>query len=201
MELLKDFLRQYWLNMVAFAIFVAALIRYVQLAQWEQELVPFVVAFFGFVCVIASEEVSDWTGRYGWTRQQWRQYPRRCRAVCGRRRFGGRHSHALPQLAVQLVLRSVRSLLHVPRTARVRKCELLDGKATDIHVRRDAFLKRVVPHGSHFSMLRAQHVFARASCSTACDGHGCPSYQCARRHRPEVVSAVRRTSMSVGTPS
>ncbi len=75
MELFKDILRQYWLNMVAFAIFVAALTRYVQLAKWEQHLVPFAVASFGFVCVVASDEVSDWTGRYGWTRQQWWQYP------------------------------------------------------------------------------------------------------------------------------
>ena len=75
MELLKDILRQYWANMVAFAVLVAAVVRYVRLAQWEQQLVPFAVAAFGFVCVVASDEVSDWTGRYGWTRQTWRQYP------------------------------------------------------------------------------------------------------------------------------
>ena len=65
MGLLKDFLRQYWLNMVAFTIFVVALIRYVQLAKWEQQLVPFAVAAFGFVCVIARDAVSDCTGRWG----------------------------------------------------------------------------------------------------------------------------------------
>lgn len=75
MELFRDFLRQYWLNMLAFAVFVAAVVRYVQLGQWEQQLVPFAVAGLGFMCVVASDEVSDWTGWYGWTRQQWRQYP------------------------------------------------------------------------------------------------------------------------------
>ena len=75
MDLIRDFLRQYWLNFLAFLVFLAALVRYVGLAGWEQHLVPFAVAAFGFVCVVASDEVADWTGRYGWTRQQWRQYP------------------------------------------------------------------------------------------------------------------------------
>jgi hypothetical protein len=75
MEMIKDILRQFWLNMVALAVLIAAVVRYVQLGKWEQLLVPFAIAAFGFVCVIASEEVSDWTGRYGWTRQQWWQYP------------------------------------------------------------------------------------------------------------------------------
>jgi len=75
MDTIKEFLRQFWLHIVAFAIFVAALVRYVQLAQWEQQLVPFASAAFGFVCVVASDEVAEWTGRYGWSRQQWWQYP------------------------------------------------------------------------------------------------------------------------------
>ncbi len=56
-------------------MFLAALIRYVRLAGWEQHLLPFAYAAFGFVCVIASDEVAEWTGRYGWSRQQWRQDP------------------------------------------------------------------------------------------------------------------------------
>ena len=75
MDLIKEFVRQYWLNMLAFAMFLAALIRYVHLAGWEQHLVPFASAAFGFVCVIASDEMAEWTGRYGWSRQQWRQHP------------------------------------------------------------------------------------------------------------------------------
>jgi hypothetical protein len=75
MELVKDFIRQYWFNVLAFAVFIAALIRYLRLAGWEQHLVPFACAAFGFVCVVASDEVAEWTGGYGWTRQQWWQYP------------------------------------------------------------------------------------------------------------------------------
>ena len=75
MDLLKDILRQYWVNVLACVVFLAALVRYVQLAGWEQHPVPFASAGFGFVCVIASDEVAEWTGHYGWTRQQWRQYP------------------------------------------------------------------------------------------------------------------------------
>jgi hypothetical protein len=74
-DLIKDLVRQYWLNMLAIAMFVAALLRYVRLGGWEEHLVPFASAVFGLVCVIASEEVAEWTGGYGWTRQQWRQYP------------------------------------------------------------------------------------------------------------------------------
>jgi hypothetical protein len=75
MDLIKLFICQHWLNLLAAGVFAAALVRYVRLAGWEQHLVPFAVAAFGFVCVVASEEVADWTGTYGWTRQQWRYYP------------------------------------------------------------------------------------------------------------------------------
>lgn len=83
MELIKDFLRQYWINIIAFAVFLAALLRYIQLARWEQHFTPFAVAAFGFICVIASEEVAEWTGRYGWTRQQWWNYPSNYVRVAG----------------------------------------------------------------------------------------------------------------------
>jgi hypothetical protein len=33
------------------------------------------MAFGGMVMVVASDEVSEWTGSYGWTRSQWRKYP------------------------------------------------------------------------------------------------------------------------------
>ncbi len=75
MDLSKNLVRQYGLNALALCVFLAALIRYVHLAGWEQNLVPFASSAFGFVCVVASDEVADWTGRYGWTRQQWWQYP------------------------------------------------------------------------------------------------------------------------------
>lgn len=75
MDLIKNSIRQYWPNLLACVIFLAATLRFVRLGDWEQHWVPFAWAFFGFISVVASEEVAEWTGRYGWTRQQWRQYP------------------------------------------------------------------------------------------------------------------------------
>jgi len=75
MDLIRGLVRQYWVNILALVVFLAALIRYVRLAGWEQHLVPFAWAAFGLVCVVASDEVAEWTGRYGWTRQQWWQHP------------------------------------------------------------------------------------------------------------------------------
>ncbi len=75
MALIKQVFRQYWLNILAFAMCLAAIVRYARLAEWEQNFVPVASAVFGFACVVASDEVVEWTGRYGWTRQQWRQYP------------------------------------------------------------------------------------------------------------------------------
>ena len=75
MDLIKMFVRQYWLNLLAAGVFAADVFRYVRLGRWEQQLVPLAFAVFGFVCVVASEEVADWTGSYGWTRQQWRRRP------------------------------------------------------------------------------------------------------------------------------
>ena len=75
LDLITMFLRQYWLNLLAAGVFAAYLIRYVRLAEWEPRLAPFAFAAFGFVSVVASQEVAEWTGRYGWTRQQWWQDP------------------------------------------------------------------------------------------------------------------------------
>ena len=30
---------------------------------------------FGYVCVVASHEVADWTGRFGWSYQSFWTYP------------------------------------------------------------------------------------------------------------------------------
>ncbi len=75
MDLVKNIVRQYWLNMLAMAIFLAAIARYVYLGKWEEHLGLFAFAAMGFVCVIASEEVAEWSGSYGWTHEQWRHYP------------------------------------------------------------------------------------------------------------------------------
>lgn len=75
MDLIKQFVRQYWFNILASSVFLAGLIRYVLLAAWKQHGVTLACAVFGLVCVVASDEVVEWTGRYGWSRQQWWQYP------------------------------------------------------------------------------------------------------------------------------
>jgi hypothetical protein len=75
MDFIKALIRQHWVNLLALAVFGAAVIRYVYLARWEEHLLLFAYAGLGFLCVVASEEVAEWTGRYGWTRQQWWEYP------------------------------------------------------------------------------------------------------------------------------
>jgi hypothetical protein len=97
MDLIKSLLRQYWLNLIALAVFAAALARYIHLARWEENLKPFAYAALGVLCVVASEEVAEWTGGYGWTRQQWWTYP-----ASWVRGFGGA---ALIIATIQLYLR------------------------------------------------------------------------------------------------
>ncbi|MCA9248445.1 MAG: hypothetical protein KDA42_15065 [Planctomycetales bacterium] len=68
-------LKRYWLHFIAIGLLAICLRRYVALAQWEEKLPEMAVAVFGCVCVLASDEVVDWTGSYGLTRNQWRSYP------------------------------------------------------------------------------------------------------------------------------
>ena len=88
MDFIKALVRQYWPNLLALAVFAAALIRYIHLARWEGRLELVAYAALGFLCVIASDEVAEWTGQYGFTRQQWWAYPahyvrwRRCLDRC-----------------------------------------------------------------------------------------------------------------------
>ena len=70
MNVVKDIFRYYWPQLLGIAVFAIAVARYIQLGEWEDNLKPFILAFYGFVCVVAGDEVSEWTGRYGWTRQQ-----------------------------------------------------------------------------------------------------------------------------------
>jgi hypothetical protein len=74
MDLLKDIIRQYGANLVALAVFAAAAVRYCRLHDAfdiNDHLGMVVFAFGGFAAFIGSEEWSDWSGRYGLTRQQW----------------------------------------------------------------------------------------------------------------------------------
>ena len=67
--------RDYWLHVLAMAIFVACVGRYVALAEWEARFEEIALAGFGFVSMVAADEVAEWTGSYGWNRQQWWQQP------------------------------------------------------------------------------------------------------------------------------
>jgi hypothetical protein len=71
----NDNVQMYWPHVVATILFAIAVWKYVSLAQWELNLKPIAFATFGFVCVVASHEVADWTGRYGWTYQSFWTYP------------------------------------------------------------------------------------------------------------------------------
>ena len=75
MDSFKEFLRYYWWHLLATTIFAACVWRYVALAEWEERLRQLAVAGYGFISVVAADEVAEWTGRYGWTRQQWWQQP------------------------------------------------------------------------------------------------------------------------------
>ena len=75
MDPFKQFLRDYWWHLLATALFAACVWRYVALAEWLDRVRQIAVAGYGFISVVAADEVAEWSGRYGWTRQQWRQYP------------------------------------------------------------------------------------------------------------------------------
>ena len=73
MDAIKDILRQYWLHALALAALVCAAVRYWRLGNYFETncLRLMIFALGGFVAVVASEEFSDWTGHYGFTRSQW----------------------------------------------------------------------------------------------------------------------------------
>jgi hypothetical protein len=78
MDLLRDIVRQYGLKLVAVGVFVLAAVKYCRLNDafdLNQHLEMVVFAFGGLVAFIASDEWSDWTGRYGLTRQRWIMLP------------------------------------------------------------------------------------------------------------------------------
>lgn len=56
-------------------MFAIAAAQYGWLHQWKRLLVPIACAAFGFACAAASEEVADWTARYGWTYESFWTYP------------------------------------------------------------------------------------------------------------------------------
>jgi hypothetical protein len=75
MSRLKDTLSMHWPLAVGVALFVPAAWKYWSLGEWEAHVVSMALAAFGFVATVAPDEVSSWTGRYGWTYGSFWTYP------------------------------------------------------------------------------------------------------------------------------
>lgn len=71
----RENLQMYWAQAISLVLFGIALSRYVSIGRWEQHLPSMAWAAFGFDSAVASDEVADWTGRYGWTTDSFWTYP------------------------------------------------------------------------------------------------------------------------------
>ncbi len=77
-SILRDILKQYLVNVLAIGVFVCATVRYCRLNDGfdlNLHLRWIALAFGGLVMFIASEEFSEWSGRYGVSRQHWLMTP------------------------------------------------------------------------------------------------------------------------------
>ncbi len=60
------------------AMFLIAAIYSVHIAHaWVNQGRSLAMATLGFLLFVFAEDVSDYGGRYGWTRTTWRSYPSR----------------------------------------------------------------------------------------------------------------------------
>lgn len=75
MSRLKDNLIIWWPLAVGLALFVPTAWRYYELGLPLEYLGTALVAFHAFACTAFPEEVSSWTGRYGWTYESFWTYP------------------------------------------------------------------------------------------------------------------------------
>ena len=75
MSRLKDNMQMYWPALVGTLLFVPAAWQYYSLGMWEEHIQWAAIAVMGFVAMLAPEEVSSWTGRYGWTYESFWSYP------------------------------------------------------------------------------------------------------------------------------
>lgn len=60
---------------VCFALMGFCVWKALSLTPLEEAVLPGLLALSGFICAVAPEEVSDWTGFYGATTKQYRNYP------------------------------------------------------------------------------------------------------------------------------
>jgi len=75
MSQLKHNLQMYGPAVIGILLFIPAAWRYYSLGMWEKYLVEAAISLLGFVSVLVPEEVSSWTGRYGWTYESFWTYP------------------------------------------------------------------------------------------------------------------------------
>jgi len=65
MDVLKAYLRYYWPQILACVIFAAAVLRYIRLGEWTGNMEPILLAVFGFISVVASDEMASYIGSFG----------------------------------------------------------------------------------------------------------------------------------------
>ena len=75
MSRLKDNLIIWWPLAVGLVLFVPSAWKYYSLGQWIDQVDWAAFALLGFVSTAFPEEVSSWTGRYGWTYESFWTYP------------------------------------------------------------------------------------------------------------------------------
>ncbi|MCA9175925.1 MAG: hypothetical protein KDB14_15675 [Planctomycetales bacterium] len=74
-DIVQDILRSYWPHLLAIATFGVALIRWRTALSGDADTETmqfrcFSGALIGLALVLAAGEISEWTGSYGWTRDQ-----------------------------------------------------------------------------------------------------------------------------------
>lgn len=74
-QLLFYVLKYRWVEVFAGALFCFCVWRVLAIRPLEDALFPAVAALGGLICAVAPDEVSDWSGNYGWSTQQYRNYP------------------------------------------------------------------------------------------------------------------------------
>lgn len=75
MSRLNDVVREHWLNLLALCAFACVGFRLWQLPWLWEQATTLAVAFGGLVAIVFSDEWSEYTGRYGMTRDQFRTQP------------------------------------------------------------------------------------------------------------------------------
>lgn len=63
------------MQVAATALAAVALAKIWGDASWTSQHTALAILGLSWISVFAADEVADWTGNYGWTRQQWHRRP------------------------------------------------------------------------------------------------------------------------------